>query len=409
MKRFILFFATAILFVFIPQKASATGNQLIIINKSTNELAFFDNGELVRIFPVGTGRTNELTPEGTFPIVNKIKNRPYYTGGIAGGSPNNPLGVRWLGLKARGTNGTTYAIHGNNDPSSIGKYVSAGCVRMHNDDVSWLFERIQIGTNAVILNSSKSFSEIAKEKGYQLREPVKVLVDGKEIQTTKDAFLENGRVLVPMRSIFQELGANVQWKSSTSTVTATKNGKRVQLKIGSTHATIDGRSTVLDVAPTVYEGVTFVPTRFVSEALGVQVKWDQSKRTVFLTTPKAPSAPQKTAVTVAVNGKKLQEKGFLTEGRTFTPVREAATLIGATISYDGKTSTLTLKDQNNVLVLKANNKQATLNGQAITLAVEPVVEKGKFYAPIASLVQVFNGSTKFDSKTNTVHITLPVK
>lgn len=406
MKRFILFFAAAIFLTFIPQKASAAGNQLIIINKSTNELAFFDNGELVRTFSVGTGRTNGLTPEGTFPIVNKIKNRPYYTGGIAGGSPNNPLGVRWLGLKARGTNGTTYAIHGNNDPSSIGKYVSAGCVRMHNDDVSWLFERIQIGTNAVILNSSKSFNEIAKEKGYQLKEPVKVLVDGKEIQTTKDAFLENGRVLVPMRSIFQELGANVQWKASTSTVTATKNSKTVQLKIGSKHATINGRSTVLDVTPKVYEGVTFVPTRFVSEALGVQVKWDQSKRTVFLTTPKAPS---KTAVTVAVNGKKLQEKGFLTEGRTFTPVREVATLIGATISYDGKTSTLTLKDQNNVLVLKANNKQATLNGQAIILAVAPVVENGQFYAPIASIVSIFNGSTKFDSKTNTVNITLPVK
>ncbi|WP_412781611.1 L,D-transpeptidase, partial [Aeromonas diversa] len=78
-------------------------NQWLIINKSTNKLAFFENGKLVKEFNVATGRSPSYTPEGTFNIVNKIKNRPYYSKNIPGGSPKNPLGDRWFGIEARGT------------------------------------------------------------------------------------------------------------------------------------------------------------------------------------------------------------------------------------------------------------------------------------------------------------------
>ncbi|MBM7702755.1 hypothetical protein JOC83_001589 [Bacillus iocasae] len=152
-------------------QASSTG-QLIIINKSTNQLAFFDNGKIVKTFKVATGRSMSYTPEGTFSIVNKIKNRPYYKKNIPGGSPNNPLGDRWLGLNARGTYGTTYAIHGNNNPSSIGKYVSSGCVRMYDNDVRWLFDRVKLHTKVVIGQfGSKKFEDIAKAKGYTTTPP----------------------------------------------------------------------------------------------------------------------------------------------------------------------------------------------------------------------------------------------
>ncbi|WP_418909823.1 triple tyrosine motif-containing protein [Bacillus pinisoli] len=141
-------------------------DQLIIINKSTNKLAFFENGKVVRVFKVATGRSGDYTPEGTFPIVNKIKNRPYYKENIPGGHPNNPLGDRWLGLNARGTYGTTYAIHGNANPASIGTYASAGCVRMYDEEVRWLFDHVKLHTNVVITRSSQSFEAIAASKGY---------------------------------------------------------------------------------------------------------------------------------------------------------------------------------------------------------------------------------------------------
>ncbi|KAA0548532.1 L,D-transpeptidase family protein [Bacillus sp. BGMRC 2118] len=163
---------TGIILVFlclfiIPSESEANeGNQLIIINKRTNQLAFFENGNLVRQFKVATGRSTDLTPEGTFQIVNKIKNRPYYKEGIPGGDPKNPLGDRWLGLNARGTYGTTYAIHGNANPASIGTYASSGCVRMYDEEVRWLFDQVNLYTTVYITNSSKSFESIAISKEY---------------------------------------------------------------------------------------------------------------------------------------------------------------------------------------------------------------------------------------------------
>ena len=67
----------------------------IEVNKSTNKLTLYKNGRVYKQYPVATGRTPSLTPEGTFPIVVKFV-KPGWKG-IPGGHPNNPLGERWLG------------------------------------------------------------------------------------------------------------------------------------------------------------------------------------------------------------------------------------------------------------------------------------------------------------------------
>lgn len=174
----------SIVFVFLVSillfngQADAASSQLIIINKKTNTLAFYNAGKLVKTFSVGTGRSRDLTPEGKFRIVNKIKNRPYYTKNIPGGDPRNPLGDRWMGLEARGTYGTTYGIHGNANESSIGKYVSSGCVRMHNTEIRWLFDQVQLYTPVVITYSSSSFDAIAKANGFTVNVTDGWVLDG---------------------------------------------------------------------------------------------------------------------------------------------------------------------------------------------------------------------------------------
>jgi hypothetical protein len=168
-KMLILFVIAFFMFFSIGvTSSSAAGSQFIIINKSNNRLAYYENSQLKKVFKVATGRSQSLTPEGKFKIVNKIVNRPYYKEKIPGGDPRNPLGNRWLGLNARGTRGTTYGIHGNNNPSSIGKYVSNGCVRMYDHEVEWLFNRVNINTPVIITSSGKSFDSIAIANGFKV-------------------------------------------------------------------------------------------------------------------------------------------------------------------------------------------------------------------------------------------------
>ncbi|WP_240875915.1 L,D-transpeptidase family protein [Shimazuella soli] len=125
----------------------------IEINKETNKLYLYADGKVKKTYPVATGRSNDLTPEGTFPLVVKIVDPKWKD--TPGGDPKNPLGPRWHGLEVNGDRGRTYGIHGTNDPDSIGKHASSGCVRMNNEDVKELYQIVNEGT-PVWIHSGKS-------------------------------------------------------------------------------------------------------------------------------------------------------------------------------------------------------------------------------------------------------------
>jgi lipoprotein-anchoring transpeptidase ErfK/SrfK len=80
-----------------------------------------------------------------YPPSEMIARQPYLPRFVAGG-PGNPLGARAMYLGS-----SEYRIHGTNDPSTIGKFVSSGCIRLTNEDVSDLFSRVNVGTRVVVL------------------------------------------------------------------------------------------------------------------------------------------------------------------------------------------------------------------------------------------------------------------
>lgn len=117
-------------------------------------------------------------------------------------------------------------------------------------------------------------------------EPVPtVAVDGQVLDLPAAPLTANGRVLVPMRPIFEALGAEVLWDGTSSTVSAVRGWDVVRLTVGSRQAYVDGRVVTLDSPPVISNGRTLVPVRFVGEALGAAVEWEPSSRVVTVTTP----------------------------------------------------------------------------------------------------------------------------
>ncbi|MEH7414785.1 L,D-transpeptidase [Neobacillus drentensis] len=141
------------------------GDPFVIVNKTKNELALIDDNKVQTIVSVGTGKTQELTPEGLFTITVKAKDPYFRKNNIPGGDPKNPLGSRWIGFDAKGTDGRIYGIHGTNQPASIGKYVSQGCIRTQNEVVTSIFPLIPLGTKILVISSNKSYEVLAKENG----------------------------------------------------------------------------------------------------------------------------------------------------------------------------------------------------------------------------------------------------
>lgn len=125
-----------------------TGKFNVLVDKSQNILILKLNDEIMKTYAVATGLDNS-TPVGAFKIVNKLLNPTWYKAGavVYPGSPENILGTRWLGFDLSG-----YGIHGTTEPESIGKQVTAGCVRMLNPDVEELYSLLPVGTEVTIID-----------------------------------------------------------------------------------------------------------------------------------------------------------------------------------------------------------------------------------------------------------------
>jgi len=122
----------------------------ISINLATRLLSFHEGGRVLKNYPVGVGKPSTPTPTGSYKVREKIMN------------PGGALGTRWIGLTIPGGN---YGIHGTNNPSSIGGYVSNGCIRMYNQDVEELFPRVTIGTPVEISAGGKVSSKAGGLQG----------------------------------------------------------------------------------------------------------------------------------------------------------------------------------------------------------------------------------------------------
>lgn len=120
----------------------------IVINTASRGLYFYNHGVKTRLYPIAIGSPSTPTPVGYFKIIEMEVN-PTWTDPKTGKSiesgPYNPLGYRWMRIYGN------YGIHGTNNESSIGSYVSNGCIRMFERDVEELFELVDMGTPVDIM------------------------------------------------------------------------------------------------------------------------------------------------------------------------------------------------------------------------------------------------------------------
>lgn len=122
------------------------GEFKLVVQKRRFTLTLTYDGMYVKHYLVGLGK-HDRTPPGMFTIATKLKNPVWYWNGqrIPFGDPRNLLGTRWMGF-ANKPGASGFGIHGTKEPETIGKNLSAGCVRMHNRDVEDLFELVPRGT-----------------------------------------------------------------------------------------------------------------------------------------------------------------------------------------------------------------------------------------------------------------------
>ncbi|MGE0563012.1 MAG: L,D-transpeptidase [Pseudolabrys sp.] len=140
----------------VPFRGGYPGGSIVVLTNQRTLLYVLGNGQAIR-YPVGVGRagmawqgqaiidTMLIQPAWT-PPPDIRRSEPHLPRVIPGGSPANPMGEAVLGL-----NRGNYAIHGTNNPRSVGHFVSHGCIRMYNRDIRDLYNRVGIGTRVYVL------------------------------------------------------------------------------------------------------------------------------------------------------------------------------------------------------------------------------------------------------------------
>jgi lipoprotein-anchoring transpeptidase ErfK/SrfK len=137
---------TAILLLVSLACAAQQPQRQIIVSIPDRKLALLEDGDVLKVYDVAVGAVNSPSPTGDFTVVNRLENPTYYRPGVViEPGASNPLGTRWMGLSQKG-----FGIHGTNQPKSIGKAASHGCIRMTQADLEELFTLVHVGDTVSI-------------------------------------------------------------------------------------------------------------------------------------------------------------------------------------------------------------------------------------------------------------------
>jgi hypothetical protein len=119
----------------------AETKRVIVVSLEDRKLALVEDGQIRKVYTVAVGKPSTPSPVGTFKIERRVANPVYHhEGKTIQPGPGNPVGTRWMGLSVHG-----YGIHGTNEPRSIGKAASHGCIRMARADLEELYGLVAEG------------------------------------------------------------------------------------------------------------------------------------------------------------------------------------------------------------------------------------------------------------------------
>src|SRR5215469_16092545 len=128
-------------------EAPAQVKRTIVVSLEDRKLALVEDGQVKKIYTVAIGKPSSPSPVGTFTIARRVKNPVYMHEGVTvQPGPANPVGTRWMGLNIKG-----YGIHGTNQPNSIGKAASHGCIRMAKSDLEEMYEMVRVGDEVELI------------------------------------------------------------------------------------------------------------------------------------------------------------------------------------------------------------------------------------------------------------------
>lgn len=179
-------------------------------------------------------------------------------------------------------------LNPNNQPALYTAAYAASLLGKEQESVDFLKKILQMDiTHKSKIKQNKNFDALKNNDAYKKLMDISVIVGGELLDLDVAPIMMSDRTLLPLRAIFESLGANVTWDDGTQTASATKGDSTLDITVNQKIAKVNGVNTTLDVPATLLNDRVLVPVRFVAESLGAHVDWDQENEAVSIFT-KAP-------------------------------------------------------------------------------------------------------------------------
>lgn len=294
-------YATNLTSLFLPQHGIKGLEPLQNLSK-LNFLALNGN-QIISIEPLGNHTNiarlvlsgNQIESLKPLSNLNKLTDLLISNNRITDISTLSGLPLRWLDLSGNQVEDLSPLIK---VPSLETLYI--GNNHIHNVDALLQLTNLKdvhIEDNPLDEHAS-SVLQLLKEKGVKIesnkveapsevpsnasKNDIRVILDADTVSFSVPPFIANSTTLVQFRPIFKQMGLEIAWDEQTRTVTGRKQGVQIELQIDNPIAKVNGKSIALSVAPTLKEGNTFVPLRFISESVEAKVEWEQASRTAII-------------------------------------------------------------------------------------------------------------------------------
>ncbi|MFB7157031.1 copper amine oxidase N-terminal domain-containing protein [Lysinibacillus sp. NPDC056232] len=249
---------------------------------------------------------------------------------------------------------------------------------------------------ATILPGQASAS--AASDKIHVKNNVSININGETLKVNDPVLNKSDYLFLPMRALYEAVGASVDWKKETLTASAIRNDKSVNLTINSKTALVDGQKVPMVVAPFMYKDRTYMPLRFVSENFGGNVNWNPTTQTVDISlTDETPGKPQGDPYILHINNQRIvmEDPIIIKQSRSYIPANYIYE------NLEDSSGTL-LPDQSFELqiagmsfLFKENSNQVLVNDEVVTMEGKPFMQNGKMYVPISFVVNALGGNLRY--------------
>jgi len=267
MKKF--YGVLAIIFMLSSFAATAQAEKKIYINSASRLMMLYEDNTRLAMYHLGLGKVSTPTPTGYYKITEKVINPswidpsdPEYE--IPSGS-DNPLGYRWMQIWGN------YGIHGTNNPSSIGGYVSNGCIRMNERDVEELFDAVEVGTPVEI-----TYNRVVVEKTPEDEVAYYIYPDGYGIQDVNVGDVT--KWLEPFGVLPFESEYDISQKIEAADGEPTFIGKPYNIEInGELTKPTDANNTRFYAKAVLRDGISYLPVVPIAKILRMKLEWNKTE------------------------------------------------------------------------------------------------------------------------------------